>query len=55
MFLNGYFGDGMFSIVFQTIRESKALAYSTFASYAKPDKKGGLITCMPMWVVRPIK
>jgi predicted Zn-dependent peptidase len=36
---NNYFGGGMGAIVFQTIRESKALAYSTFASYIKPDKK----------------
>ncbi len=35
---NSYFGGGMGSIVFQTIRESKALAYSTFATYASPDK-----------------
>lgn len=35
---NSYFGGGMGSIVFQTIRESKALAYSTFANYVKPDK-----------------
>lgn len=35
---NSYFGGGMGSIVFQTIRESKALAYSTFASYVSPDK-----------------
>lgn len=35
---NNYFGGGMGSIVFQTIRESKALAYSTFASYISPDK-----------------
>jgi len=28
----------MGSIVFQTIRESKALAYSTFATYVSPDK-----------------
>ncbi|WP_113654116.1 M16 family metallopeptidase [Pedobacter namyangjuensis] len=35
---NNYFGGGMGSIVFQTIRESKALAYSTFAQYVKPDK-----------------
>jgi predicted Zn-dependent peptidase len=37
---NNYFGGGMGALVFQTIRESKALAYSTFAFYAKPDKKG---------------
>lgn len=36
---NAYFGGGMGSIVFQTIRESKALAYSTYAYFAPPDKK----------------
>jgi len=36
---NNYFGGGMSGLVFQTIRESKALAYSTFAFYAKPEKK----------------
>lgn len=36
---NNYFGGGMGSIVFQTIRESKALAYSTYASYSSPSKK----------------
>ncbi|MGY3055404.1 putative Zn-dependent peptidase [Pedobacter sp. UYEF25] len=36
---NNYFGGGMGSVVFQTIRESKALAYSTFAVYATPDKR----------------
>ncbi|MEJ7609761.1 MAG: insulinase family protein [Ferruginibacter sp.] len=36
---NNYFGGGMGAIVFQTIRESKALAYSTFAFYALPEKK----------------
>lgn len=36
---NNYFGGGMGSIVFQTIRESKALAYSTYAYYAAPNKK----------------
>ena len=37
---NNYFGaGGMSGIVFQTIRESKALAYSTFAIYNKPSKK----------------
>ena len=36
---NNYFGGGMAALVFQTIRESKALAYSTFAFYAIPDKK----------------
>ena len=36
---NGYFGGGMGSVVFQTIRESKALAYSTFAQVQTPVKK----------------
>ena len=36
---NNYFGAGMGAIVFQTIRESKALAYSTNAYFATPDKK----------------
>lgn len=36
---NEYFGGGMSSVVFQTIRESKALAYSTFSQYMMPQKK----------------
>ena len=36
---NNYFGGGMGSLVFQTIRESKALAYSTYGVYASPSKK----------------
>jgi predicted Zn-dependent peptidase len=36
---NSYFGGGMGSVVFQTIRESKALAYSTYAFYSSPNKK----------------
>lgn len=36
---NNYFGGGMGALVFQTIRESKALAYSTYAFYGKPGKK----------------
>lgn len=36
---NNYFGGGMGSIIFQTIRESKALAYSTFGYYVQPQKK----------------
>lgn len=35
---NSYFGTGMGSVVFQVIRESKALAYSTQAVYASPAK-----------------
>lgn len=36
---NNYFGGGMGSLVFQTIRESKALAYSTYGFYVSPAKK----------------
>lgn len=38
-FFNGYFGAGIGSVVFQTLRESKALAYSTYAYYRQPQKK----------------
>lgn len=33
---NEYFGGSMGSIVFQTLRESKALAYSVYSSYSSP-------------------
>lgn len=36
---NNYFGGNMSAIVFQTIRESKALAYSTSAYVQTPEKK----------------
>lgn len=36
---DNYFGGGMGSVVFQTLRESKALAYATFATYGVPAKK----------------
>jgi predicted Zn-dependent peptidase len=36
---DGYFGGNMGSVVFQTLRESKALAYSTFASYETPSRQ----------------
>jgi len=36
---NEYFGGGMGSVVFQTIRESKALAYSTYSSFVMPAEK----------------
>ncbi|HPI54712.1 MAG TPA: insulinase family protein, partial [Chitinophagaceae bacterium] len=36
---NEYFGGNMSGIVFQEIRESKALAYSTFANFGSPQKK----------------
>lgn len=35
---NEYFGGGMNSIVFQEIRESQGLAYSTYANYSTPSK-----------------
>lgn len=41
---NTYFGLDMSSLVFQTIRESKALAYSTYAYVQKPYKKENLHT-----------
>ncbi|MBC7446700.1 MAG: insulinase family protein [Hymenobacteraceae bacterium] len=37
---NEYFGGGMGSIVFQELRESKALAYSTYSNYANARKLG---------------
>ena len=33
---NEYFGGGMSSVVFQDLRESKALAYSCYSTYRKP-------------------
>ena len=36
---NEYFGGSMSSIVFQELRESKALAYAVFSAYQTPDKK----------------
>lgn len=36
---NEYYGGGMASIVFQDIREAKALAYSTYGFYSNPSKK----------------
>lgn len=35
---NEYFGGGMSSIVFQDLRESKALAYSCYSAYRKPKE-----------------
>ncbi len=35
---NEYFGYGLSSIVFQEIREAKALAYSTYAMYSAPAR-----------------
>ena len=36
---NEYYGGGMSSVVFQDIRESKALAYSTYSYFSRPSKK----------------
>ncbi len=36
---NEYYGGSMSSVVFQTMRESKALAYSVYASYLNPPNK----------------
>ena len=38
-FHNEYFGGGMSSIVFQEMRESKALAYSVYSTYTIPKDK----------------
>lgn len=35
---NNYFGGGMSSVLFQDLRESKALAYSTYSRYNQPNK-----------------
>jgi len=37
---NGYYGGGMSSVVFQELREAKALAYSVFSVYKAPKQKG---------------
>jgi predicted Zn-dependent peptidase len=36
---NEYFGGGMSSVVFQEMRESKALAYSVYSTYSNATKK----------------
>lgn len=36
---NTYFGDGLSSIVFQEVRESKSLAYSAFSDYSSASDK----------------
>jgi len=36
---NEYFGSGMSGIVFQELRESKALAYAVFSAFRTPDRK----------------
>jgi predicted Zn-dependent peptidase len=37
---NDFFGSGLSSIVFQELREQKALAYSAYSLYAPPSVKG---------------
>ena len=37
---NSYYGDGMYSIVFQEIREARGLAYSAYAYVATPYRAG---------------
>jgi zinc protease len=39
---NEFYGSGLSSVVFQEIRESKALAYSAYSSYSLPSKTGRL-------------
>lgn len=41
---NNYFGGGMSSIMFQDLRESKALAYSTGGAYTAPREPGKTYT-----------
>ena len=36
---NEYYGNSMSSVVFQEIREARALAYSAWANYMRPSKK----------------
>jgi len=38
-FFNEYYGAGMSSVVFQELRESRALAYSTYAFFQSPNRK----------------
>jgi len=37
---NEYFGGGMNTVVFQELRESRGLAYSAWAMYSTPQRKG---------------
>ncbi|MCX7832747.1 MAG: insulinase family protein [Ignavibacteria bacterium] len=37
---NEYFGSGMSSVVFQELREAKALAYSVYSNFTTPREKG---------------
>ncbi|HPR30678.1 MAG TPA: insulinase family protein [Prolixibacteraceae bacterium] len=41
---NEYYGSGLSSVVFQEIRESKALAYSAYSAYRSANKPGRLNT-----------
>ena len=52
-FYNDYFAGGMSGIVFQELREARALAYGVHAEYVTRDRKGeqslvwGVILCQP--------
>lgn len=37
---NEYFGGGMNTVVFQELREARGLAYSAYAEYSEPSRKG---------------
>ncbi len=43
---NEYYGGGMGSVVFQDIRESKALAYSAYSVFSRPNKKSTPFSAM---------
>ena len=42
MMFNEYFGNGMNAVVFQELRESRALAYSASARYHRPSRSNGV-------------
>lgn len=46
---NEYFGGGMNTVVFQELRESRGLAYSAYADYNTPNRKG-----QPEWAMTQI-
>jgi zinc protease len=52
---NEYFGQGLSSIVFQEIRESKGLAYSAFSRYTEPAKAGENSYCVSFVGTSPDK
>lgn len=58
---NSYFGGGMSGIVFQELREARALAYSAWARYFNGDRKGdqnlmaGSVACQPDKTVEAVE